>query len=742
MIRRPALPAPLLAFAVLGASAAGAEDAQPRAVPGDVVTDYHGVRIADPYRALEDVDAPATRAWAESETAYTRAQLDRLPGLPALRRRVAVLDADRAAQIRDVQVSDTGAWFWLERAPGAGDFRLVTRDRADAPTRVLLDPAAWRRRTGRAHAIDNFTVSPDGRHVAAVVSQADAELGELRVFDAAGGADELPPVPGVWGELPATWTPDSSAFFFSQSASARAAAARAAAPASTAGDAAPAPVEAFGHMQVFLRRLSGGPDVPVAGAGREFGPPVGDRDWVAVDTGDARHVVVSTVEGVSNDYRAWVADAAALAKDPAHAAWTPVFGLDAQVRGYAAAGHWLHVLSRRDAPRLRVLRYDLDRPSAPPVQLVAQQRGVIEDMRASSDGLYYTVRTGATAELFHLAPGAKTAERTALPFHGAVALRQGSPHVAGAVVQLEGWTREPQLLAARAGRGISLDLVPPRDSDVGADWVSEELTCRSHDGVEVPMSLIYKRGLKKDGSHPVLLDGYGGYGEAVTARFEPRLGALLERGGIFAEVDPRGGGAHGFEWYQAGVGAKKANTWKDMIACAQALVDRGYTTPAKLAIQGTSMGGVAVGRAVTERPDLFGAAIVRVGITDAIRFIEATPNGPNHEAEMGSLSTEAGVRQLLAMSTYHQVRDGEKYPAMLFTAGLNDNRVAPWITFKTFSRFQAASASRRPVLLRVEAAGGHGVTQDAAQRNAELADRIAFLLWQAGDPAFQPVVAK
>ena len=732
-----------LALATLAASAAQAADAQPRAVPGELVTDYHGVKIADPYRALEDVAAPATKAWAASENAWTRAQLDRLPGRAALERRIAALDADRAVIVTNLQITAQGRWFYLKRVPGESVIRLVTRESAEAPERVLLDPEQWQKQTGVAHAINNYTASPDGRHVAAVVSQADAELGDLRVFDVATGQDESVPVRYVWGELPVAWTADSRALMYSQSRPAHEAALRIAAAASAASAPAnePAP-EPFGHLQVFLRELAGGPDRAVAGAGQAFGPPVGDRDWAYADTSAPRHVVMELVQGVSDDLRVYVADTADVLKDPAHATWRPVVPKSARVRDLAVTGHALYARTVDGAPRSRIARYDLDKPGAAPVAVVAQQRGVIESVQGAADGLYYTVRTGPTAALFHLKPGAKAAERVALPFSGALTVLQGSAKVPGVVVTLEGWTHEPQILAARGARALSTSVVPPHDSNVGADWESEAIECTSHDGVKVPMSLTYRRGLKKDGSHPVLLDGYGGYGQPATAYFAPRMGAFFERGGILADVDPRGGGAYGFEWYQAGVGARKSNTWKDMIACAQALVERKYTSPARLAIQGTSMGGVAVGRAVTERPDLFAVGIVRVGITDAIRFIEATSNGPNHEDEMGSLSTEAGVRQLLAMSTYHQVQDGAKYPAMLFTAGMNDNRVAPWITFKTFSRVQAATASGKPVLLRVETAGGHGVSETAAQRNAELADRLAFILWQTGDPDFQPVYAK
>jgi len=288
-------------------------------------------------------------------------------------------------------------------------------------------------------------------------------------------------------------------------------------------------------------------------------------------------------------------------------------------------------------------------------------------------------------------------------------------------------------------RAAPADLAPPAPGHVGEDWEAEETTCTSHDGAEVPMSVLYRRGMVKDGSHPTLLNGYGGYGIPELAFFSRRLDAWLQRGGLFVDVKPRGGGALGPAWYQAGVGAKKSNTWKDMIACAQALVERGYTSTPKLAIQGYSMGGIAVGRAITERPDLFGVAIVRAGITDSIRYIEATSNGSNHEFEMGSLKTAEGVRQLLAMSTYDAIRPSTSYPAVLFTAGVNDNRVAPWQSFKAFARLSAASTSGKPILLRVDGEVGHGISMTASQSNAEFADRLAFILWNTGDTEFQPL---
>ena len=715
------VPALILA---LSASFALAAEPPAKAIAGDVVTDYQGIRIADPYRALEDVSAPSTKTWASAQSTWTREQLDRLPGLTPLRARIDALDADQSPVISALKVTPRGQVFYLKRMPGQSYTKLYTRKRFEAPETLLLDPEAWKQQTGIAHAINNYTVAPDGRHVAAVISKADAELGDLEIFDVATGQQVLPAVPGIWGELPAAWSRDSRSVQYMQGL--------------TAND--PQGL-AFGKMQVFERRLAGGADRKLLGWHAGYGMDVGEKDWVYTDPSSSpRHTYAALQVGVSANLRVAAVRTSDLSRDAAKARWFTVFGDDAGVRGVAQFGRWIYARTFDGASRYRIVRYNVDRPEVAPVEIVPQQRGVLEEMTAASDGLYYTVRSGSVMELFRVGHATKPGPplKVALPFVGSVGLFDGDPEVRGVNFTLEGWTRPREVLHADGPRVQPTGLVALSDSPVGKDWESEEATCTGHDGVEVPMSIVYKRGLVKDGSHPTLMDGYGGYGISEPAYFNRRLDPWLQRGGIFVDVKPRGGGAYGRDWYQAGVGAKKSNTWKDMIACGEALIARGYTSTPKLAIQGTSMGGVAVGRAITERPDLFGVAIVRVGITDTIRFVEATSNGPNHEDEMGTVKTADGVRQLLAMSTYAQIVDGTKYPAMLFTAGMNDNRVAPWISFKTFARMAAASGSGRPVLLRIEGDGGHGMSTTAAQRNAEYADRVAFMLWNMGDAEFQP----
>ena len=695
----------------------------PVAPVSTTITDYGGVKVADPYRELENLSSPASQQWLKGNDDFTRAQLDRLPAIAALRQRVKELDATGTIVIRSLQRTSRGIDFYLKRNPGEKVTRLFSRKHPRGVERLVLDPDKLRAADGKEIAINNFVASPNARYIAAVVSKADAELGELRMFDSRTGASVGEPIAGIWGELSATWLPDSRSFLYVRGAGA------------VDGQGEP-----FGRFSVLHRYLAGGADRVLVGWNAGHGPSVRERDWISIDVQPGTsHAVFSASEGVSNDGRAYATPLSALSGPPEHIPWQLVFDEKDKVRGSAVIRHALYARTYDRASRYRVLRYDLRRPGTSPVEVVPQQAGVIEEFATAADGLYYVVREASVSTLWRLPYVAKKPLAVSLPSVGAVSLLDAQPALDGAVISLVGWTYPSHVFETHALVAKDAGLQPSNGHTPGADWVAEEITCKSHDGVLVPMSIIHRKGLIKDGSHPTIESGYGGYGTPEPAYFSARMGAFYEAGGVYADVKPRGGGAFGRDWYEAGKGATKSNTWKDMIACAQTLIDAGYTSREKLSIEGTSMGGVAAGRAITERPDLFAAAWIRVGITEAVRFIEASPNGPNHELEMGTVKTESGVRQLLGMSTYHQIRDGERYPAILLTAGLNDNRVAPWIPFKTTARFQAATSSGRPVLLRVESAGGHGVTSDADLRNAEFADGIAFVLWNTGAPAFQPV---
>ena len=264
-----------------------------------------------------------------------------------------------------------------------------------------------------------------------------------------------------------------------------------------------------------------------------------------------------------------------------------------------------------------------------------------------------------------------------------------------------------------------------------------EVMVPSHDGVRVPLAVIQRKGLARDGSNPTLLIGYGAYGFTFEAYYDPRALAWLERGGVIAFANVRGSGAFGDEWHRAGFKTTKPNTWKDGIACARWLIEQRYASPATMGIWGTSAGGIFVGRAVTAAPELFAAAVFDVGMLDAVRS-EESANGITNISEFGTVKDPAEFAALLEMSTYHQIKDGSAYPAVMLVHGMNDPRVDVWNSGKAAARLQVASSSGKPVFMRLDGQAGHGVGSTAQQAASQRADIYSFLLWQFGKAGLKP----
>ncbi len=300
------------------------------------------------------------------------------------------------------------------------------------------------------------------------------------------------------------------------------------------------------------------------------------------------------------------------------------------------------------------------------------------------------------------------------------------------------WTGPSRVLAIAAdGRttdtGLRRNTLPAGMPELEV----REVLVPSHDGALVPLAVIHRKGLLRDGSNPTLLVGYGAYGFSFNAWFDARDAAWFERGGVMAYANVRGSGAFGDGWYKAGFKQTKANTWKDGVAAGRWLVAERYASPATLGVWGTSAGGIFVGRAATSAPELFAAAIFDVGVLDAVRA-EESANGITNISEFGTVKNADEFKALLDMSTYHQIKDGVAYPAVLLVHGMNDPRVDVWNSAKAAARLQQANPNGKPVLLRLDAQAGHGVGSTAQQRASERADIYSFLLWQFGKVQAKP----
>ncbi len=366
--------------------------------------------------------------------------------------------------------------------------------------------------------------------------------------------------------------------------------------------------------------------------------------------------------------------------------------------------------------------------------VIPEGEAVIDYVAASSRALYAGLIDGGFERILRVDFDKKDhIEGLKLPDNASGYLTAASPGIEGVLIRTNSWTKGSVIYAFNPDDHSyrETDLLPKGKFDDLDGFESVEVKVKSYDGVMVPLSIIYKTGIELNGKNPALINGYGAYGIIKYVYFSPLRIAWLERGGVLAIAHVRGGGEYGKAWHLAGQKTTKPNTWKDFIACAEYLIEKGYTSHDFIAGQGGSAGGITIGRAITERPDLFKAAIINVGDLDAIRA-ETTTNGVPNIPEFGTVKKEDEFKGLLAMSSYHHVQDGVKYPAVLLTVGMNDPRVDPWNSAKMAARLQAATASDNPILLRVEYSAGHGIGSTRMQHLEQLADEWAFLLWQFG----------
>ena len=401
----------------------------------------------------------------------------------------------------------------------------------------------------------------------------------------------------------------------------------------------------------------------------------------------------------------------------------------------------IYLLSHKAAPRFRVLAEPLAAPDFAKAETVLPERhGVITGMAAASDALYLAERNGGGMALLRLPYGAKSPETITTPFQGVIypptedaGALAADPRAPGAVFEMESWVHPPVWFSYDPSRRQVTDMgIIPRPSRDFSAYETVETAVRAPDGVMVPLSIVFKRGLKRDGRHPTLLEGYGSFAVSMDPTFRPSILAWVDRGGVYAMAHVRGGGrarralARGRH-----ADAQGHLDHRSYIACAEALIAGGYTSKAWLAGEGTSGGGLLVGAAMVRRPDLFGAILLRVPAIDPLRF-DQLKVGTALAPEYGSVKDPDQARTLVRTDAYAQVADGVAYPAVLLTAGLNDPRVLPWMPAKMAARLRAASASGQPVLLRVEFEAGHGAGATASQQTTERADEFAFLLWRLG----------
>ena len=422
--------------------------------------------------------------------------------------------------------------------------------------------------------------------------------------------------------------------------------------------------------------------------------------------------------------------------------WKPLFRPENDVHDFSVTGTDLYYFTPQDAPRFKVLKTSLRNPDFqhPETVIAEDLEAKLTSFALTSEAIYYTQSlNGVEAKLFRKGFNNSKAEELPLPFKaGTISLSSKGFRYPDLWVVIAGWSNDYRRYRFDGTKKeFRMEtLSSPANYPEYHNLRVEELMVPSHDGLLVPLSVIYRKELKKDGKSPLFLYGYGAYGHSITPFFSPGMLLWTRKGGVLAFAHVRGGGERGDTWHTGGMKATKPNTWKDLIASAEYLAKQGYTSKGKIAINGASAGGILVGRAMTERPDLFGAVIAQVGTMNPLRG-EESPNGPVNVPEFGSVKNREECMALIEMDPYLHIQEGVAYPATLITTGLNDPRVIAWQPAKFAARLQHATISGKPVLFFADDKAGHGMGNSKTKEFETLADVLGFALWQTGHPEFQ-----
>jgi prolyl oligopeptidase len=674
---------------------------------GDVVEILHGHRIADPYRWLEDSSSEETREWTRAQNARTQAFMDAIPGRDRLE--------DELNQLLQVGAVSS-AWhvnnqFFFTRRLGDQDQPvLYVRSGVDGEDRVLVDPSVLGEHG--LISLDWWQPSRDGTLVACGLSEGGDEWSVLHVIDVGSGRRVGESIPRARASSVA-WLPDNSGFYYTRY---------------PMTGTVPPEDESY-YRRVYFHEIGTDTETDPLVFGEELRKE--DLPSVTIDP-TGRWVVVDVREGW---IRSWIY---VLDREDPDAGFRDITPEGVAIHELIGIEHGrLYDLTTWQASNSQVISRPLDGGESDGWSTVIPERDdrVIEYAALTRGGIVTGELEKAIGRLRRYGRDGTLQETMPLPGIGTLLDVHGSVQSDVVITIYQSFVQPPTALVFRATGEAPVDLSPislPAGFDAGECEI-RQVSYSSKDGEQISMFLVHRKGLERDGSHPVYLTGYGGFNITRGSEYQPPLPFWLKRGGIYALPNLRGGAEYGAAWHEAGMLANKQNTFDDFIAAAECLIAEGYTTPERLGIAGGSNGGLLVGAAITQRPDLFRAAISTVPLQDMLRY-HLFRIARLWIPEYGSAENAEQFEWLRAYSPYHALREGLQYPAVLLTLGENDSRVDPMHARKMAAALQRATASAddRPILLRAEENAGHGQGKPLWMRVKETADLWGFMCWQLG----------
>lgn len=687
-----------------------------------VVENIHGQNIKDLYRNAENLDDPEVKKWVDLQNLKSENALQDIQRISFLIEKQKEYDKKKSFSVTSLKVTPNDKHFYLKRFAKENVAKLYFRDSFDGNETLLYDPKSFAKEKDQEFLINYIQPNWDGSKIVASITEKGKEFSELIIIDV-NTKKVLPEIltnswaSGVGG---VSWLPDNSSFIYlfhpTTDKKSSSFLKNTKSVIYKVGDNKNSLKEIF--SKDYSKNLS-----------------IDEADFPTVflnDQGNKYLIGEKSGVGAYNDAYILTIDQLESKK------WKLLFNKSDQVKDYIIKNDSIYYTSSKNAPNFEIRKTSIVNPNFDSAEIIVKEKKdtIITDFEITSEGLYYvTSKNGVKADLYEVKNGT---EKIELPYvFGSIVLSRKGLNNPELYITTRGWLTPSRRYQYSIGSLMEKDLNPSIENDILKDIVVEETEVIANDGERIPLSLIYKKSMIKDGNNVAMMDGYGAYGISMVPFFSLRRLLWVMEGGVYAIAHVRGGGEKGDAWHKAGFKMTKPNTWKDFISCAEFLVDDKYTSPDHLAIWSGSAGGIMIGRAITEKPNLFKAAVVEFGVLNTLRS-ESRPNGANNVKEYGTIKDSLGFEALKEMDAYHHIRKGEKYPATLLTAGLNDPRVPAWFSVKFAAKMQAFNDSDNPNLLLIDSNTGHGKDNTKIKEFERYANILGFALWQTGHPDYQP----
>ena len=688
---------------------------------------FFNKEIKDPYWYLEDIKDSSVINWLKEQEKKSKEIIDKIKGRQALLEQINTFEDSKPFTITKLRITDNNYYFYLKKKPTDVVAKLFYRKGFAGKEIELYNPLNFKPDTHKKYLINYIKPSWDASKIVISLTEGGKEISEMVILDVK--SKKLYPEvidhcwPSALGNV--KWLPDNARFIYTY-----------------IPDLDKSSKNYILNTSSVIHRIGTDPKQFKVLFSKKNNPTINikEEDFPEVTIANPNDsYIFSYVLGATNYFDSYYSPITNI--DSRKIKWNPLFKKEDKIKTFFILKNTIVYLTSKNASNFKICKTSLKNPNFKnPITLVAEDStAVITDLAMTNKGLFYVkTKNGVEAKLFWLHN--KTNQEIKLPKPaGHINVSSKGYQYDDLWISIRGWTTKDSRYRYdyKNNRFEEENLAPVQYYPELDNVIIKEIEVPSYDGVMVPLSIIYKKGTKKNKNNRVLINAYGAYKWSNAPNLHPYLLNWVRSGGLYAVAHVRGGGEKGDAWHKAGFKTTKPNTWKDLIACTEYLIDENYTNPNKMATWGASAGGICIGRAITERPDLYAVAIIQAGLLNPLR-LEFAPNGKNNSKEFGTIKDAIEFEALYEMDAYHHIKKEVKYPAIYLTAGMNDPRLTPWQPAKFAARIQNATTSKKPILFSVDFAGGHGFDVNQNKKNKNLVDIFSFALWQTGHPDFQP----